>query len=58
MNDDAIRIRAIKRCAAVTMDLERMDDRDALSHELPLQFAHSLDTLDDEAQMIERSLLT
>ena len=40
------------------MDLERMDDRDALTNEFLLQLAHPFDALDDEAEMIEVSFLS
>ena len=53
LNDDTIRIGAIKRRAAVTMHLERLDYRDAVTDEFLLQLAHPVDALDNEAKMIE-----
>src|ERR671918_1145376 len=53
LNHDTIRIGAVKRRAAIAMDLEWMDDGHAGRAKLLFEFLHALDAFDDEAQMIE-----
>ena len=52
LNNNPIRIRAVKRSAAVTMDAEGMDNFDSARTKLLLQFFDSVYRLNDESQMI------
>ena len=57
MDHDPVGIGAIERGAAVAMNFEWMDDRDAARNEVLFKLFDSLDALDDEAEMIELSFL-
>src|SRR5919109_3194346 len=53
LDHDAIRVSAIKGGAAVSVNLEGLKNPDALDTKFRFQFFDSLDSLNDESEMIE-----
>ena len=53
LNNDPVRIGAIKRSAAIAVYLERVNDSNAAGAEDFFQFFHLVDRFDDKSQVIQ-----
>jgi hypothetical protein len=55
LDDDPVRVGAVKRRAPVTVGLERLDDLDSIGAEFLFEVPDARGALDDKTQMIERA---